>query len=151
MKWITRDRPKIDRLACMWLIRTRIDPDAQWLFAGGDAILDTAAAVDATPFGVPGAELAPRGKEARTFDAFLAKYNLDDPALHRLARIVRGADTGDFDLAPEAAGLRAILFGLPHAYPDDHALAEAGLPIYAGLYEWCSRTPDRSGIGSASG
>src|SRR5262249_20543489 len=134
---------KIDRLACIWLIQTRIDPEAELLFVPGDQVLAVAEREGAMPFHVPGAELAAKGT-ARTFDAFLAKYGFDDPVLERLALILRGADLGDRQLAPEGAGLRAVSFGLGHVYSDDAEMVAVGLPVYAGLYAWCQRTPDRS-------
>lgn len=143
MKWVTRDRPKIDRLACIWLIKTRIDSAAELLFVPGEEVVAVAAREDAIPYGVPGVELTPSGK-TRTFDRFLTKYELDESALTRLARIVSAADTGDYAAEPEANGLRAIIFGLGHAFDDDAQLVEAGLAVYAGLYAWCQRTPDRN-------
>ena len=107
MKWITRERPKIDRIACPWLIQRFIDPQAEFLYVPASLVLAQAAATGATPYDIPGVELSHVG-DLCSFDAFIAKYRLDDPALARLATIVRGADTARLDLAPQSAGLYAI-------------------------------------------
>ena len=136
MKWITRERPKIDRIACPWLINRFIDREAAFLFAPPDAVLKVASESDAIPFDIPGVELSHEG-ELCSFDAFLAKYNLTDLALQELAVIVRGADTDRLDLAPQAAGLLAISIGLSHNFRDDHEMLTAGMSIYDALYSWC--------------
>ncbi|MGI8837077.1 MAG: chromate resistance protein ChrB domain-containing protein [Pyrinomonadaceae bacterium] len=136
MKWITRERPKIDRIACPWLINRFIDREADFLFAPPDAVLKVASESDAIPFDIPGVELSHEG-ELCSFDAFLAKYNLTDPALQELAVIVRGADTDRLDLAPQAAGLLAISIGLSYNFRDDHEMLNAGMNIYDALYSWC--------------
>lgn len=135
MKWVTREHPKIDRIACPWLIARFIDDDPEFLYVPADQVPAVAFREDATPFDVPGVALTHNGDRC-SFDAFLARYGLDDPALHRMAVIVRGADTGRPDLAPEAAGLLAISRGLSATHPDDHAMLRHGMVIYDALYAW---------------
>jgi hypothetical protein len=136
MKWVTRERPKIDRLACPWLIARFIDRDAEFLYVPKDAVLAVAKEQNATPYDIPGVELSHVG-ELCSFDAFLRKYQLNDPALARLAVIVRGADTDRHDIAPEAAGLHAISLGLGRVFADDHELLKHALVLYDGLYAFC--------------
>ena len=136
MKWITRERPKIDRIACPWLIQRFIDPQAEFLYVPASQVLAQAAATGATPYDIPGVEMSHVGERC-SFDAFIAKYRLDDPALARLATIVRGADTARLDLAPQSAGLYAISLGLSRLMADDHALLRHGLVMYDALYAWC--------------
>ena len=136
MKWVTRQRPKIDRIACPWLIRRFIDPDAVFLYVPPGDVLEVAASAEAIPYDVPGVELSHVGERC-SFDAFLAKYGLDDPALQMLATIVRGADTSRLDLTPQSAGLYAISLGLSHNFADDHAMLEHGMTLYDALYSWC--------------
>ena len=136
MKWITRERPKIDRIACPWLIQRFIDPQAEFLYVPASQVLAQAAAIGATPYDIPGVEMSHVGERC-SFDAFIAKYRLDDPALARLATIVRGADTARLDLAPQSAGLYAISLGLSRLMADDHALLRHGLVMYEALYAWC--------------
>lgn len=136
MRWVTRARPKIDRIACPWLIRRFIDPTAEFLFVQPDQVTAVAAMQDAIPFDVPDVELSHVGERC-SFDAFLAKYSLRDPGLERLALIVRGADTGRPDIAPQAAGLLAISLGLSRLYEDDHIMLEQGMVLYDALYAWC--------------
>ncbi|PYO83502.1 MAG: chromate resistance protein, partial [Gemmatimonadetes bacterium] len=119
MKWITRERPKIDRVACPWLIARFIDRDAEFVFAPPSEVKRLAAETGAIPFDVEGVELSHDGPLC-SFDALLAKYQLDDPSLQELAVIIRGADTARLDLAPQAAGLLAISLGLSHNFRDDH-------------------------------
>jgi hypothetical protein len=137
MKWITRERPKIDRIACPWLIRRFIEPDAEFLFVPTDRVFSVAAEVGATPYDIPGAEPFAHDGERCSFDAFLQHYNLTDPALHQLALVVQGADTARHDLAPQASGLHAISLGLSANFPDDHAMLDHGMVIYDALYTWC--------------
>ncbi|MHB1403377.1 MAG: chromate resistance protein ChrB domain-containing protein [Thiobacillus sp.] len=139
MKWITRERPKIDRIACPWLVTRFIDKDAEFIYVPKDKVMSEAERLGATPFDVPGVELGHDGPFC-SFDAFLKKYGLTDPALHRLALIVRGADTDAPDLAPEAPGLVALSWGLNHNYQDDHALLAQGMVLYDALYAWCARS-----------
>jgi hypothetical protein len=135
MDWITRERPKIDRVACPWLITRFIDPEAVFHFVPAPDVLERAPALGATAFDVEGVELSHDGSRC-SFDAFLAKYRLEDPALHVLAAIVRGADTARFDLAPECAGLLAVSLGLSHRYRDDHVMLRQGFVLYDALYAW---------------
>lgn len=136
MKWVTRERPKIDRIACPWLIRRFIDPGAEFLYVAPHRVLDVAAAEGGTPYDIPGVEFSHVG-DLCSFDAFLAKYGLDDPALQQLAVIVRGADTSRLDLTPQSAGLFAISLGLSAYYADDHEMLEHGMVMYDALYAWC--------------
>jgi len=135
MQWITRERPKIDRVACPWLIKRFIDRDAEFLFVPAGEVVKRAAETGAVPFDVEGVELSHVGPLC-SFDALLAKYGLDDPALQELALIVRGADTARLDLAPQAAGLLAISLGLSHNYRDDHEQLEHGFVVYDALFAW---------------
>jgi hypothetical protein len=136
MKWVTRERPKIDRIACPWLIRRFIEADAEFIYVPDDRVFAAAGETGATPYDIPGAE--PFSHEGELcFDAFIKHYELTDPALDRLAVIVRGADTARPDLAPQAAGLHAISLGLSADIPDDHAMLEQGMVIYDALYTWC--------------
>ncbi|MGQ0663300.1 MAG: chromate resistance protein ChrB domain-containing protein [Pseudomonadota bacterium] len=139
MKWITRERPKIDRIACPWLIGRFIDERPEFLFVAADKVMSEAARTGAIPYDVPGVELAHDGPLC-SFDAFLRKYRLDDPALRALAVIVRGADTGHPDLAPQCPGLLAISQGLAENFADDHELLRHGLVVYDALYSWCRKS-----------
>jgi len=136
MKWVTRERPKIDRIACPWLIARFIDPEAEFLYVPAGEVLAVARDTGATPYDVPGVEMGHVG-ELCSFDAFLRKYALADPALDRLALIVRGADTSRLDLAPQSAGLHAISLGLSQCFADDHEMLRHGLVVYDALYAWC--------------
>lgn len=136
MNWVTRERPKVDRVACPWLILRFVDPDARFLYVPADQVMAVAARESATPYDVPDVELGHHGA-ACSFDAILDKYRLDDPALRLLARIVRGADTSDKDLTPESRGLEAIARGFGMVYADDHRQLAAELPVYDALYAWC--------------
>jgi hypothetical protein len=135
MKWVTRERPKIDRIACPWLVTRFIDREPEFLFVPGESVLATARRVGAIPFDVPGAELAHVGPRC-SFDAFLRKYGLDDPALQRLAKIIRGADSGRLGLAPQSAGLLAVSRGLSRNYRNDQEVLRRGFVIYDALYSW---------------
>lgn len=135
MKWITRERPKIDRIACPWLIKRFIDPDAEIIYVPFAEVLTQAAALGATPFDLPGVEYT-HYEDQCTFDYFIKKHQLKDPALDRLAAIVRGADTDRHDLSPQSAGLEAIFSGLAYGNKDDHQLLELGMTVYDGLYNW---------------
>jgi rhodanese-related sulfurtransferase len=132
-RWVTRERPKIDRIACPWLIRRFIDADAKFLYVPAAQVKETAEAI---PFDVPGVEFGHHGERC-SFDAFIEQFNLREPALDRLARVVRAADTHRLDLAPEAAGLLAISTGLGKTIADDHALLEHGMVVYDALYAAC--------------
>jgi hypothetical protein len=135
MMWITRARPKIDRIACPWLIQRFIDHDAEFLFVPADQVVAQASERDAIPFDVEGVELSHDGPLC-SFDAILAKYGLTDPALQEIAVIVRGADTDRLDLAPQAAGLLAISLGLSRNFADDHEQLAQGMIVYDALYAW---------------
>jgi hypothetical protein len=136
MKWVTRARPKIDRIACPWLVARFIDPGAEFLYVPAEEVLAVAERTGAIPYDIPGVELSHEG-ELCSFDAFLQRYELSEPALHHLAVIVRGADTSRLDLAPQSAGLFAISLGLSAVFADDHELLQAGLVMYDALYAWC--------------
>jgi len=138
MKWVTRERPKIDRIACPWLILRFIEKDAEFLYVPAEQVLTVAEQTAAIPYDVPGVELTHVG-ELCSFDAFLGKYQLDAPPLTRLADIVRGADTSRLDLTPQSAGLYAISLGLSATFPDDHEMLRYGLVLYDALYAWCAR------------
>jgi len=141
MKWITRERPKIDRVACPWLIARFIDRQPEFLFVPPDQVLPRARETGAIPYDVPAVELTHDGPLC-SFDAFLGKYKLSDPVLHDLAGIVRGADTSRLDLAPQCAGLLAISLGLSHNFPDDHQMLERGFIVYDALYAWLKHVRD---------
>ncbi|MBI2210627.1 MAG: chromate resistance protein [Deltaproteobacteria bacterium] len=136
MKWVTRARPKVDRVACPWLIKRFVDPKAEVLYVPADRVIDVAGRENAIPFDVPNAELGHHGAEC-SFDAIIKKYTLADPALNRLAVIVRGADTDAKDLAPECRGLEAIAEGFRLVYQNDHELLEREMPVYDALYAYC--------------
>ena len=137
--WVTRARPKVDRIACPWLIRRFVDPAARFLFVAPGEVLTVAAQQQAEPFDVAddGVFSSHRGERC-TFDVMVEAFGLDThEPLGRLAAIVRGADTDRLDLAPEAAGLLAISLGLSRIHSDDHAQLEAGMAVYDALYRWC--------------
>lgn len=136
MQWITRERPKIDRIACPWLVARFIDPQAEFLYVPAGDVLRVAAETGAIPFDIPGVELSHVG-ELCSFDAFLRKYGLSEPALQQLARIVRGADTSRLDLTPQSAGLYAVSLGLSRRFSDDHEMLRHGMVMYDALYAWC--------------
>ena len=133
MNWITRERPKIDRVACPWLIKRFIDKDAQFYFVPFDSVKEKAKTLNAIPFDIPGVEYT-HYKQYCTFDYFLKKHNLKDEALLEIAKIVRGADMDRYDLARQSAGLWAIFSGLSFNIKDDHELLKIGFLIYDALY-----------------
>jgi hypothetical protein len=135
MKWITRERPKIDRVACPWLIARFIDRHPEFVFVPAEEVAARAAAIGAIPFDIDGVELSHEGERC-SFDAFLARYHLTDPALHELAIIVRGADTDRPELAPQVAGLLAISLGLSQLFRDDEEMLVSGFTVYDALYAW---------------
>ncbi len=143
MKWITRERPKIDRIACPWLILRFIDAHAEFLYVPAGDVLKVAKEQGATPYDIPGVEMSHVG-ELCSFDAFLAKYRLNDPALQQLALIVRGADTSRLDLTPQSAGLYALSLGLSQVYRDDHEMLQHGLVMYDALFAWCQSCGDET-------
>lgn len=135
MKWITRERPKIDRIACPWLIKNFVDKGAEFIYVPTDQVLKRSKELDAIPFDIPKVEYSHDG-EFCTFDTIIKKHQLNDPALFQLAVIVRGADTDRFDIAPQAAGLWAISAGLSYNTTDDHEMLKTGMKIYDALYSW---------------
>ena len=135
MKWITRERPKIDRIACPWLIKNFIDKEAEFIYVPKEAVFEKAKELNAIPYDIPGAEYSHYGEEC-TFDYLVKKHQLDDAALYVLTEIIRGADTDRFDLAPQSAGLWAISAGLSYNYKDDHEMLAIGMKIYDALYSW---------------
>lgn len=135
MKWITRERPKIDRIACPWLIKRFIDADAEIIYVPFDQVIAKARELDALPFDLPGVEYTHYNDQC-TFDYFLKKHQIKDVALDRMAAIIRGADTDRLDFAPQAAGLSAIFLGLSQNIKDDYELLEQGMKVYDGLYTW---------------
>lgn len=142
-RWVTRERPKIDRIACPWLIARFIDQDAEFLYVPADRVLTVANEADAVPYDIPDVELSHVG-ELCSFDAFLTKHQLSDPALSKLAVIVRGADTSRLDLTPQSAGLYALSLGLSEMFADDHEMLRHGMVLYDALYAWCARLQDET-------
>jgi hypothetical protein len=140
MKWVTRRKARVDRIACPWLIQRFIDPGAEFLFVAEDQVMDTARREDAVPFDVPGVELGHRGERC-SFDAFLEKYRLTDPALRALGEIVRGADTEARDIAREAWGLYAVASGFREIARDDVENMALQFPVYDALYAYCRTGP----------
>jgi hypothetical protein len=136
MKWVTRERPKIDRIACPWLISRFIDTEPEFLYVPAKDVLTVAQDTGAIPYDVPGVEMSHVGDNC-SFDALLEKYRLAEPALLQLAKIVRGADTSKLDLTPESAGLYAISLGLSGNFKDDHEMLSHGMVMYDALYAWC--------------
>jgi hypothetical protein len=135
MKWITRERPKIDRIACPWLIKNFVDSDAEFIYVPKDAVFEKAKELGAIPYDIPGAEYSHYGEEC-TFDFIVKKHGITDPAVLQIAIIVRGADTDSFHLAPQAAGLWAISAGLSYNFKHDHEMLAIGMKIYDALYSW---------------
>jgi rhodanese-related sulfurtransferase len=142
-RWVTRERPKIDRIACPWLIRRFIDPDAEFIYVPADRVAAFAAESGATPYDVAGVEFSHEGERC-SFDTFIRIYAIADPALDHLATIVRGADTSRHDLSPQCGGLFAISLGLSANFPDDHEMLEHGMVIYDALYTWCRSLQDET-------
>ena len=135
MKWITREHPKIDRIACPWLIKRFIDPQTEIIYVPFAEVLPKAQELNAIPFDLPGVEYTHYGEEC-TFDYLIKKHNITDPAVHAMAPIVRGADTDHHEIAVQASGLWAISAGLAYNYKNDHELLEKGMVIYDALYSW---------------
>ena len=152
MKWVTRERPKVDRVACPWLIKRFVDPQAEFLYAPADQVAAVAKREGATPYDVKGVELGHHGKEC-SFDAIVRKYGLDrDPGLTLLARIVNGADT-DNTLwnQPESAGLRAVAEGFRQlGFRDDHELNRAEWIVYDALYAYCRQMVEQGRLAGAA-
>lgn len=135
MKWITRERPKIDRIACPWLIKNFVDKEAEFIYVPKEKVFDKAKELNAIPYDLPGAEYSHYGDEC-TFDFILKKHQLHEPVLHQLAKIIRGADTDNFQLSSQSAGLWAISAGLSYNFKNDYEQLEIGLKIYDALYSW---------------
>lgn len=143
MKWVTRERPKIDRIACPWLIARFIDKAPEFLYVPADQVLNVAKETGAIPYDIPGVEMSHVG-DLCSFDAFIKKYTLTEQALQRLAAIVRGADTSRLDLTPQSAGLYAISLGLSYNIHNDHEMLKHGMVMYDALYAWCKSCQDES-------
>ena len=141
--WVTRERPKIDRIACPWLIARFIDKDAEFLYVPTTDVRKVAAARSAVPYDIPDVRFSHDGQMC-SFDAFLAQYHLTDPALQKLATIVRGADTGRLEIAPQAHGLLAFSSGLSRLFQDDHEMLRHGMVMYDALYLWCKEGQDET-------
>jgi AraC-like DNA-binding protein len=135
MKWITRERPKIDRIACPWLIKNFIDKDAEFIYTPFDKVKAKAKELDAIPFDVPDVKFTHYGRQC-TFDALVKEYKIKDPAIHVMADIVRGADTDRHDFATQCSGLWAISAGLAYNFKNDDELLEKGMVLYDALYSW---------------
>ncbi|WP_287130338.1 chromate resistance protein ChrB domain-containing protein [Candidatus Cyanaurora vandensis] len=134
--WVTRERPKIDRVACPWLIRRFIDRQAEFLYVPTAEVLTVAATTGAIPFDIPGVHFSHEG-DLCSFDSFIRHFDLVDPPLQQLARIVRGADTSRHDLTPQSPGLFALALGLAAVFEDDQEVLQHGLVLYDALYAWC--------------
>jgi rhodanese-related sulfurtransferase len=144
MRWVTRERPKIDRIACPWLVARFVDPEAEFLYVPQNEVLRAAKEKEAIPYDVPDVHFSHDG-ELCSFDAFLKTYRLGgDPGLARLAAIVRGADTAHLELAPQAAGLLAISLGLSRNFQDDREMLKQGMVMYDALYAWCRDGQDET-------
>jgi len=143
MKWITRERPKIDRIACPWLIKNFVDKEAEFIYVPKDEVFNKAKELQAIPYDIPGAEYTHEG-DFCTFDYIVKKHRLLDPSILQIARIVRAADTNSFHLAPQAAGLWAISAGLSVNHKDDHAMLAIGMKIYDALYSWSKYAQDET-------
>lgn len=141
MKWITRERPKIDRIACPWLIKHFVDSEAEFIYVPKENVFEEAKKSGAIPYDIPGAEYSHEGENC-TFDFIIKKHHLKDEVLLQLASIVRGADTDQFNLAPQAAGLWAISAGLSYNYKNDFEMLDVGMKIYDALYSWAKYVQD---------
>ncbi len=137
-RWVTRERPKIDRIACPWLVKRFIDPDAEFLYVPTPEVKKAAAEREAVPYDIPDVEFSHEG-DLCSFDAFIKFFRLKDPALDELAVIVRGADTGRPELAKQSSGLLSISLGLSLNFQDDHEMLKHGMTVYDALYSWCKR------------
>jgi hypothetical protein len=135
MKWITRERPKIDRIACPWLIKNFVDKEAEFIYVPKHEVISEAAKLGAIAYDIPGVEYSHEGDHC-TFDYIVKKHCITDPAVQQMATIVRGADTDSFELAPQAAGLWAISAGMSYNYHDDHEQLSIGMKVYDALYSW---------------
>ena len=148
-RWVTRERPKIDRIACPWLIRRFTDPSAEFFYVPASEVLRFAATNAATPYDVPDVDYSHDGSRC-SFDAFIKRHDLQDAALDMLATIVRGADTAVLDLAPQAPGLLAISLGLSQMFTDDHAMLRYGMLVYDAMYAWCRQATETHGWNPAA-
>jgi rhodanese-related sulfurtransferase len=137
-KWVTRERPKIDRIACPWLIQRFIDPQAEFIYVSAKDVLDVAKETGGTPYDIDGVEFTHEGERC-SFDTILRIYGIKDAALDHLAEIVRGADTSRHDLSPQCGGLFAISLGLSANFPNDHEMLGHGMVMYDALYTWCRK------------
>ncbi len=135
-RWVTRERPKVDRIACPWLIKRFIDPRSEFLYVPAEQVLEVAKATGATPYDITYVEFGHHGDRC-SFDAIVSTYDIKDPALDHLALIVRGADTSRPDLAPQCQGLLALSHGLSSRFADDHEQLKHGMIIYDTFYQWC--------------
>lgn len=142
-KWVTRERPKIDRIACPWLVRRFIDPNAEFIYVPKDQVLTVAKQSGGIPYDIDGVEFTHEGERC-SFDTILRIYEISDPALDHLARIVRGADTSRHDLSPQCGGLFAISLGLSANFPNDHEMLKHGMIMYDALYTWCRGLQDET-------
>jgi rhodanese-related sulfurtransferase len=140
-RWVTRERPKIDRIACPWIIARFIDKDAEFLYVPTAEVKNVASARQAVPYDIPDVAYSHDG-DLCSFDAFVKRHHLHDPALAQLAVIVRGADTAKLDLAPQAPGLAALSLGLSRLFSDDHEMLRHGMVMYDALYLWCKQGQD---------
>ena len=135
-KWVTREHPKIDRIACPWLISRFVNPEAEFVYVPAAEVSKVAADIGGTPYDIKGVEFGHVGDRC-SFDAIISAYGIADPALDRLATIVRGADTSRPELTPQCEGLLAISYGLSSNFPDDHEMLKHGMVMYDALYTWC--------------
>ena len=141
--WVTRERPKIDRIACPWLILRFIDPHAEFLYVPTARVFDVAKERGAIAYDIPGAEFSHEGERC-TFDAIVRHFDVRERGIERLAAIVRGADTSRLDLTPQSAGLFAISLGLSTVFADDHEMLKHGLVMYDALFRWCQSLQDET-------
>ncbi len=141
-KWVTREHPKIDRIACPWLISRFVNPDAEFIYVPANDVAKVAADVGGTPYDIKGAEFGHVGDHC-SFDAIIHIYGIKDPALDHLATIVRGADTSRPDLTPQCEGLLAMSYGLSANFRDDHEMLKHGMVMYDALYTWCRLQRDK--------
>jgi len=148
MKWITRERPKIDRIACPWLIKNFVDGEAEFIYVPKEQVFEKAKELTAIPYDIPGAEYSHYNDEC-TFDFILKKHHLTDPALLQLADIIRGADTDKFYLTPQSAGLWAVSAGLSYNFKNDFEMLEVGMKLYDALYSWAKYVQDEKHIWKA--
>jgi rhodanese-related sulfurtransferase len=137
-KWVTREHPKIDRIACPWLVHRFIDPMAEFIYVPTDRVVAVAKETGGTPYDIDGVDFTHEGERC-SFDTILRIYGIKDPALDHLATIVRGADTSRHELSPQCSGLFAISLGLSANFPDDHEMLKHGMVIYDALYTWCRK------------